>query len=616
VTSDKPTSPDAMSVASATASKSCADSAAPAPIVELPVSELDALIARVEQAKQAQLCLSANDCDLLLNAVLTLASMQERLSHNDLTIAKLKKLLGIVRSSERTDDLFPDAGTSDSVDDQAAAPDTGDANASHGGTGTGTGAQGEKDDKDKRDSRDTRSGKKGDGKPKKPRKPPKPVTTHKHALDGLGKGDPCPACPSGKLYKYTPATLLRIVGNEPLSGERHLCEQLRCSSCGEIYTAPLPEHVRADGRPGQKYGYSARALMAIMRFFAGLPFHRQQSVHDLMGGHVAASTVFDQCELVANALHPVFKIIKGIAANGSVFYVDDTTNRILQQEPVLKTRAGKQRLRTGVYSSVCVAITASGQRLTLFQTNVGHAGEWMEEILQRRDPQLDVPLVMSDALSANRVTSTTTHVALCNAHGRRAFAELSDQHPKLVLMILQLYKQAWINDKHCQDNQLDDIERRDYHQRHSQPAMQQILALCEQQLISEQGEPSIVEPNSNLGRAMNYFIKHFTGLSAFCTIPGAPVDNNESERALKLVIRGRKNSMFHQTAVGANIADVICSVLAICHEHGIDARHYLIAVQQNQLQVKASPEKWLPWNYPTSSSTKETENNDADACVA
>lgn len=147
-------------------------------------------------------------------------------------------------------------------------------------------------------------------------------------------------------------------------------------------------------------------------------------------------------------------------------------------------------------------------------------------------------------------------------------------------------------------------------------AMQQILELCEQQLVSEQGEPSIVEPNSNLGRAMNYFIKHFTQLSAFCRIPKAPIDNNEAERALKLVIRGRKNSLFHQTAVGANIADVICSVLAICHEQCVDAQHYLVAVQQNQLQVKASPEKWLPWNYPTSSSAAETDNNDADVCVA
>ena len=203
-----------------------------------------------------------------------------------------------------------------------------------------------------------------------------------------------------------------------------------------------------------------------------------------------------------------------------------------------------------------------------------------------------------------------------NDHGRRNFAELSEQHPRLVLTILQLYKHAWINDDHCQKNQLNDIQRRDHHQQHSLPVMHQILQLCEQQLVSEHGEPSIVEPNSNLGKAMSYFIKHFTGLSAFCRIPGAPIDNNESERALKLVIRGRKNSLFHQTAVGANIADVICSVLAICHEQGVDAQDYLVAVQQNQLQVKASPEKCLPWNYPKSASTIETEKAPAEVCAA
>jgi len=83
-----------------------------------------------------------------------------------------------------------------------------------------------------------------------------------------------------------------------------LCEQLRRSSCTEIYTAPSPAHGRADGRPGQKHRYSALAQMAILRFFAGMRFHRQQSVHNLMRGHAAASTVFDQCEFVANVLHP------------------------------------------------------------------------------------------------------------------------------------------------------------------------------------------------------------------------------------------------------------------------------------------------------------------------
>ena len=61
---------------------------------------------------------------------------------------------------------------------------------------------------------------------------------------------------------------------------------------------------------------------------------------------------------------------------------------------------------------------------------------------------------------------------------------------------------------------------------------------------------------------------------------------------------------------------MICSILAICHEQGINAQDYLVAVQQNQLRVKASPEKWLPWNYHKKRSTVETEKTLADAEVA
>ncbi|XAG09842.1 hypothetical protein NM432_18280 (plasmid) [Vibrio metschnikovii] len=44
--------------------------------------------------------------------------------------------------------------------------------------------------------------------------PVKPKVTQ-HKLDDLKKGDSCPECQKGKLYKYEPATLLRITGQSP-----------------------------------------------------------------------------------------------------------------------------------------------------------------------------------------------------------------------------------------------------------------------------------------------------------------------------------------------------------------------------------------------------------------
>ena len=45
------------------------------------------------------------------------------------------------------------------------------------------------------------------------------------------------------------------------------------------------------------------------------------------------------------------------------------------------------------------------------------------------------------------------------------------------------------------------------------------------------------------------------------------------------------------------MSDVITSVLATCHENAVNGFEYLNAVQRNRAAVRASPERWLPWNY-------------------
>ena len=71
-------------------------------ISELNAEALDALIIRAQEAIDNNLSLSTDDIKLLLNAVLTLATMQERLSNKEVTVHKLRKLLGMVQSSENS----------------------------------------------------------------------------------------------------------------------------------------------------------------------------------------------------------------------------------------------------------------------------------------------------------------------------------------------------------------------------------------------------------------------------------------------------------------------------------------------------------------------------------
>ena len=56
-----------------------------------------------------------------------------------------------------------------------------------------------------------------------------------------------------------------------------------------------------------------------------------------------------------------------------------------------------------------------------------------------------------------------------------------------------------------------------------------------------------VEPNSNLGKALRYWLSHWEELTVWLREPGTPLDNNESERALKQFILMRKNSLFFKS---------------------------------------------------------------------
>ena len=75
------------------------------PFTDIDGNALEALVARVTDAKENNLALSPEDCQLLLDALLTLTSMQNRLSDHDVTIHKLRKLLGIEKSSEKQTDV-------------------------------------------------------------------------------------------------------------------------------------------------------------------------------------------------------------------------------------------------------------------------------------------------------------------------------------------------------------------------------------------------------------------------------------------------------------------------------------------------------------------------------
>jgi hypothetical protein len=109
--------------------------------------------------------------------------------------------------------------------------------------------------------------------------------------------------------------------------------------------------------------------------------------------------------------------------------------------------------------------------------------------------------------------------------------------------------------------------------------------------------PGLREPNSGLGKAITYMQRHWKALTLFLRQPGAPLDNNICERALKLAVLHRKNALFYRTLNGAQVGDLFMSLIHTCQLNGVNSFEYLVELLRHASEVAASPREWMPWCY-------------------
>ena len=131
-----------------------------------------------------------------------------------------------------------------------------------------------------------------------------------------------------------------------------------------------------------------------------------------------------------------------------------------------------------------------------------------------------------------------------------------------------------------------------YYKEHSGPLMAELRSWLDKQI-----DDHLVEPNSGLGKAVQYMITHGPELIRFLEVPGAPLDNNICEQGLKRAILHRKNSLFYKTEHGAFIGDMFNT----CDLMKINAFNYLTTLLKNAVELKKNPSLWIPWNYKTAS---------------
>jgi hypothetical protein len=320
-----------------------------------------------------------------------------------------------------------------------------------------------------------------------------------------------------------------------------------------------------------------------------VPFNRLQRLEQNLGIPLPAATQWEVVHRAAGKLVPAYQELIRQAAQGEVLHNDDTTMKILELEAPQPHDGQDSEERTGVFTSGIVS-TGDGHTMALFFTGPKHAGENLDAVLAQRAQGLSAPIQMCDALSRNTSGTFETIVANCIAHARRGFVDVADNFPDECLYVLETLRDVYRND--ALTRAMPHSERLAFHQQHSGPVMDGL-----EQWLREQFDQRKVEPNSGLGEAITYMLKHWEKLTLFLREPGAPLDNNLCERALKKAILHRKNAFFYKTQNGARVGDVFMSLIYTAELGHVDAFDYLVALQRHADAVSRNPGQWMPWNY-------------------
>ena len=519
----------------------------PPPVrMEVSRQELDAVLTRVRER------LGEPDYEKLKAAIETLAYLTDLVQDREISLQRLRKIL-FGASTEKTRQVVPTPPDTAAERKGAAEPGAEKARPGHG-----------------RHAAEAFRG----------------ARKIEVAHSALKPGDVCPECQKGKVYvQKEPQVFVRVVGQAPLEATVYRLQNLRCNLCGEVFTAEAPAGVGTE-----KYDATASSMLALLKYGSGLPFYRLENLQESLEIPLPASTQWEVVAAAAAAIRPAMEELIRQAAQGEVLHNDDTPMAVL----TLEREARDPPERKGVFTSGIVA-TQAGRRIALFFTGHRHAGENLASVLAQRARELGPPVQMCDALTRNLPKlpePLEVIVGHCLAHSRRRFVEVVPSFPEQCRYVLETLGEVYGYDAQARELGMSAEERLRFHQEYSGPVMAGLQAWLRAHFTEKK-----VEPNSGLGEAITYLLKHWASLTLFLRQAGAPLDNNICERALKKAILHRKNSLFYKTENGARVGDLYMSLIHTCELNNANPFDYLTELQKHAIELAKNPAAWMPWNY-------------------
>lgn len=380
----------------------------------------------------------------------------------------------------------------------------------------------------------------------------------------------CPKCGNADLKevgKGKTSTIIRFIPEQFVRVVFHR-QTLKCACGKHIITAPPPE--KALERTRYDEGFVAHLM--VSKCADSIPIYRLEKQYKRAGLNISRATMNELLHRHAELLEPIYRRMLELVRDADVVLADETP--IKQQ-----TKRSKSWVWAFLSDEIIVYCFSSNR-----------SGDTPKKVLGGSEGTL-----VADAYTGyNAIAGVDGRDrAGCLAHARRGLFNGRESDPS-VADALGLIQKVYRAEHDAKEAGIaKTAEHLELRQKRAAPAMAEL-----KRWLDERKDAS--EPKGTLGKAIRYALNNWSALTLFLQDAKIPVDNNRSERALRVIALGRKNFLFvgHETA-GKNLAGVY-SLIATCEAAGVNPMEYLPDVMRRISSHPSSdidallPHRWQP----------------------
>jgi transposase len=317
------------------------------------------------------------------------------------------------------------------------------------------------------------------------------------------------------------------------------------------------EHVAVAAKPPQpvEKGLPGPGLLAhtvLSKYGDHAPLYRQEDVHARHGIILRRSTLCDWIAAAADLVEPLYRRMCQLVLESRIIWTDDTPVKLL--DPVLG------RARTARFW------TYLGDRChpyTVYDFTDSRARDGPRSFLKDFSGYLQADAYggYDGIYASGRVVEVA-----CWAHARRKWHEARTTDPARAHHALALIQRLFEIEDECRETQPD--VRCTIRQGRALPLLAEFRAWLDSNCAD-------CLPKSPIGQAAAYALNQWSALVRYCEDGELTLDNNASERAVKIPALGRKNWIFVATPTGGIRAAILFSLVASCKANQVEPWAYL-----------------------------------------